>query len=43
MTAPGIEDLARFDGVWVGRKMFEVGRKYQKRHSAGKTRHAGKW
>lgn len=38
MTAPGVEDLARFEGVWVGRKMFEVGRKHQKKHRMGKTR-----
>lgn len=38
VTAPGVEDLARFEGVWVGRKMFEVGRKHQKKHRMGKTR-----
>lgn len=36
MTAPGIEDLAAFEDVWVGGEMFKVERKLQKKHGVRK-------
>lgn len=32
VTAPGVEYLSRFEGMWMGRKMFKVGRKQPKKH-----------